>query len=105
MKTGITWTAGMAAGRHALSKPRDHTQIAVSRTSLKSLTAIPTTCKQCPAGCGIIAYLNGNKLVQILGNPAHPHNRGGICAKGVAGLNLVNDPERLLYPMLSLIHI
>jgi anaerobic selenocysteine-containing dehydrogenase len=37
--------------------------------------------------------------VQILGNPAHPHNRGGICAKGVAGINLVNDPERLLYPM------
>ena len=99
MKTGITWTAGMAASHHALSKSRDHTQIAVSRTSLKSLTAIPTTCKQCPAGCGIIAYLNGNRLVQILGNPAHPHNRGGICAKGVAGINLVNDPERLLYPM------
>ena len=99
MKTGITWTAGMAASHHALSKSRDHTQIAVSRTSLKSLTAIPTTCKQCPAGCGIIAYLNGNRLVQILGNPDHPHNRGGICAKGVAGINLVNDPERLLYPM------
>ncbi len=99
MKTGITWTAGMAASHHALSKSRDHAQIAVSRTSLKSLTAIPTTCKQCPAGCGIIAYLNGNRLVQILGNPAHPHNRGGICAKGVAGINLVNDPERLLYPM------
>ncbi len=99
MKTGITWTAGLAASRHALSTPLDHRQRAVSRTSLKSLTAIPTTCKQCPAGCGVIAYLNGNRLVQILGNPAHPINHGGICAKGVAGINLANDPERLLYPM------
>jgi thiosulfate reductase/polysulfide reductase chain A len=99
LKTGITLTAGLTAGRNALSTPRDYTQKAVSRTSLKSLTAIPTTCKQCPAGCGVIAYLNGNRLVQILGNSAHPHNLGGICAKGVAGVNLVNDPERVLYPM------
>jgi thiosulfate reductase/polysulfide reductase chain A len=98
MKTGITWTAGLAVSRHALSTPQDHRQRAVSRTSLKSLTPIPTTCKQCPAGCGVIAYLNGNMLVQILGNPDHPHNKGGICAKGVAGINLANDPERLLYP-------
>jgi anaerobic selenocysteine-containing dehydrogenase len=38
-------------------------------------------------------------MVQILGNPDHPNNLGGICAKGIAGLNLVNDPERLLYPL------
>jgi thiosulfate reductase/polysulfide reductase chain A len=99
MRTSITWTAGMAASHHALSKSPDPTQKSVSRTSLKSLTAIPTTCKQCPAGCGVIAYLHGNRLVQILGNPAHPHNRGNICAKGVAGINLVNDPERVLFPM------
>jgi anaerobic selenocysteine-containing dehydrogenase len=72
---------------------------AVSRTSLKTLRAIPTTCEQCPAGCGLIAYLDGERLVQILGNPNHPNNQGGICAKGIAGLNLVNDPERLLYPL------
>lgn len=72
---------------------------AVSRTSLKPLRSLPTTCRQCPAGCGIIAYLDGEKLVQILGNPNHPHNLGGICAKGIAGINLANDPERLLYPL------
>lgn len=73
--------------------------IGVSRTSLKRLRAIPTTCEQCPAGCGIIAYLNGDRLVQLLGNPDHPNNKGGICVKGIAGINLVNDPERLLYPI------
>lgn len=73
--------------------------LAVSRTSLKGLQAVPTTCQQCPAGCGIIAYLNGDRLVQILGNPEHPNNQGGICAKGISGINLANDPERLLFPL------
>jgi len=100
MKDGVSLMAGtsMALGAWA---PSDHDKkkFGVSRTSLKSLIAIPTTCQQCPAGCGIIAYLNGDRLVQILGNPDHPNNRGGICAKGVAGINLVNDPERLLFPI------
>lgn len=71
----------------------------VSRTSLKGLQAIPTVCGMCPAGCGIVGFLDGNKLVQILGNPDHPNNKGSICAKGLTGINLVNDPERLLFPM------
>jgi thiosulfate reductase/polysulfide reductase chain A len=99
MKTSITWFAGTAAGLGSMQKPPSLKKSGVSRTSLKPLRAIPTTCEQCPAGCGIIAYLNGDQLVQLLGNPDHPNNLGGICAKGIAGLNLVNDPERLLYPL------
>jgi thiosulfate reductase/polysulfide reductase chain A len=100
MKDGLAIAATTSLSLHAFSQSaRDKKIAGVSRTSLKSLTAIPTTCLQCQAGCGIIAYLNGNRLVQILGNPDHPNNRGGICAKGIAGINLVNDPERLLYPL------
>lgn len=100
MKDGLAIAATASLSMRAFSQSsRDKKMLGVSRTSLKSLTAIPTTCLQCPAGCGIIAYLNGNRLVQILGNPDHPNNMGGICAKGIAGINLVNDPERLLYPL------
>ncbi len=100
MKDGLAIAATTSLSIRAFSQSsRDKRMRGVSRTSLKSLTAIPTTCRQCPAGCGIIAYLNGNRLVQILGNPDHPNNMGGICAKGIAGINLVNDPERLLYPL------
>jgi len=100
MRDGFSLMAGTSISLGAWA-PSDHDKkkIGVSRTSLKSLVAIPTTCQQCPAGCGIIAYLNGDRLVQILGNPDHPNNKGGICAKGVAGINLVNDPERLLFPV------
>lgn len=100
MKDGFSIMAGTSLSLRAFSQSiRDRKKIGVTRTSLKLLTAIPTTCHQCPAGCGIIAYLNGDRLVQILGNPDHPINRGGICAKGIAGINLANDPERLFYPM------
>lgn len=99
MKSSLAAFMGAYAGFNFPQKNNRGEGKAVSRTSLKNLEAIPTTCSQCPAGCGIIAYLNGEKLVQILGNPDHPVNRGGICAKGIAALNLVNDPERLLYPM------
>ncbi|UCE42597.1 MAG: molybdopterin-dependent oxidoreductase [Candidatus Aminicenantes bacterium] len=102
MKDGFSLMSGTSLSLRALSRPDQDKKkigVSVSRTSLKSLTAIPTTCQQCSAGCGVIAYLNGDRLVQILGNPEHPINKGGICAKGVAGINLVNDPERLLYPV------
>ena len=99
MKTGLAWFAGAATGLGSFQKPASIKKGGVSRTSLKPLQAIPTTCEQCPAGCGITAYLNGERLVQLLGNPDHPNNRGGICVKGLAGINLVNDPERVLYPL------
>ena len=100
MKDGLSLTAGTTLSLQAFSQSfSENKKTGVSRTSLKSLTAIPTTCRQCPAGCGIIAYLNGDRLVQILGNPDHPNNMGGICAKGIGGINQVNDPERLLYPL------
>ncbi|MBE9523438.1 MAG: hypothetical protein IME95_09615, partial [Proteobacteria bacterium] len=90
MKSGIAWFAGTAAGLGSMQRPTSVKKAGVSRTSLKSLQVIPTTCEQCPAGCGINAYLNGERLVQLFGNPDHPNNQGGICAKGIAGLNLVN---------------
>jgi thiosulfate reductase/polysulfide reductase chain A len=100
MKVGLSFAACSSLNMRVFSQAVfDKKNMAVSRTSLKELTAIPTTCLQCPAACGVIAYLNGERLVQILGNPDHPNNKGGICAKGVGGINLVNDPERLLYPL------
>lgn len=99
IKVGLSCLAGASSGLGYVNKLAGQLARGVSRTSLKTLRAIPTTCEQCPAGCGVIAYLNGDRLVQILGNPEHPHNKGGICARGVAGINLANDPERLLYPL------
>jgi len=100
MKTGLACLAGAALdGKAQYVDQSLKSKRAVSRTSLKTLRAFPTTCSLCAAGCGILAYLDGDRCVQILGNPDHPVNKGGICARGLAGLNLVYDPERLLFPM------
>jgi thiosulfate reductase/polysulfide reductase chain A len=101
MKLGLSGYAGLTVHKYGRGKSllKKDLPDAVSRTSLKNLQAIPTTCRQCPAGCGIVAYLDGDRLVQVMGNPGHPDNRGGLCAKGIAGVNLVNDVERLLHPL------
>ncbi|MFC2163862.1 molybdopterin-dependent oxidoreductase [Acidobacteriota bacterium] len=101
MKVGMSCLVGAAANAGALQgQSKQHRASgAVSRTSLKYLRGISTTCQQCPAGCGVVAYLDGDRLVQIQGNPKHPNNKGGICAKAISGINLANDPERLLFPL------
>ncbi len=64
-------------------------------------TLVPTTCFNCEAGCGLVAYVDqeSGEISKIEGNPEHPGSRGRNCAKGPATLNQVDDPERVLYPM------
>ncbi len=64
-------------------------------------TLVPTTCFNCEAGCGLVAYFDQEtgEIAKIEGNPEHPASRGRNCAKGPATLNQVYDPERILYPM------
>ncbi len=61
--------------------------------------SVPTTCDLCPARCGVLGFLNYELLAAVQGNPKHINNRGRICARGIAGMNQVYDPDRILYPM------
>jgi len=67
----------------------------------KRYSLIPTICFNCEAACGLLAYVDKQKLAiqKFEGNPAHPGSRGRNCAKGPATINQVNDPERILYPL------
>lgn len=64
-------------------------------------TLVPTTCFNCEAGCGLVAYFDQEtgEIRKIEGNPEHPGSRGRNCAKGPATLNQVYEPERILHPM------
>ncbi|PKL95137.1 MAG: formate dehydrogenase, partial [Gammaproteobacteria bacterium HGW-Gammaproteobacteria-8] len=59
-----------------------------------------TTCYMCACRCGIKVWLKDGKLRYIEGNPAHPVNRGVLCAKGAAGIMQHNSPARLKKPLL-----
>lgn len=54
-----------------------------------------TICQLCPSGCGLRVRLVGGSPVTVAGNPLHPVNRGGVCPRGVASLQLYYDPDRL----------
>jgi anaerobic selenocysteine-containing dehydrogenase len=61
----------------------------------------PTTCFNCEAACGLLAYIDRETLQvrKFEGNPEHPGSRGRNCAKGPATLNQITDPDRILYPL------
>ena len=58
-----------------------------------------STCGMCPAGCGIIVRTREHKANKIEGNPLHPVNRGALCARGQAGLEVLYNPDRIKGPL------
>lgn len=67
----------------------------------KHYRLVPTTCFNCEASCGLVAYIDRDSgaIRKLEGNPYHPGSRGRNCAKGPATLNQIQDPQRILYPL------
>ena len=60
-----------------------------------------STCRECPAGCGILAKSREARIVKIEGNPLHPINKGKLCMRGQAALQGLYNPDRLKTAMLK----
>lgn len=63
------------------------------------------TCTYCSVACGILIYSMGDRaknarsnIIHIEGDPDHPVNRGTLCPKGSALLDVVHAPTRLQAP-------
>jgi anaerobic selenocysteine-containing dehydrogenase/Fe-S-cluster-containing dehydrogenase component len=61
-------------------------------------TWFATVCRECPAGCGVLAKSREGRIVKLEGNPDHPVNRGALCARGQASLLGAYDPDRVPGP-------
>ncbi len=59
-----------------------------------------STCRQCPAGCGVLAKNREGRVIKLEGNPLHPVNQGALCQRGQAALQDVYHPDRLTTPLL-----
>jgi|CXWL01.1.fsa_nt_gi anaerobic selenocysteine-containing dehydrogenase len=57
-----------------------------------------TLCSLCPGGCGLQVRTVHGCAVGVRGNPWHPVNQGGLCARASAVLHELYHPERLLRP-------
>ena len=60
---------------------------------------ITTACAQCAAGCGVRARVVGGRAVKLDGQPSNPINQGGIGPRGLSGLQVLYDPDRITGPM------
>jgi anaerobic selenocysteine-containing dehydrogenase/Fe-S-cluster-containing dehydrogenase component len=57
-----------------------------------------TVCRECPAGCGVLARNRDGRVVKLEGNPDHPINRGALCVRGQAALQGLYHPDRFSGP-------
>ena len=71
----------------------------------------PGICPACPAGCGLhvrvmeadvevtrqgqIGVVRMNVAKKLEGNPAYPINRGGLCPRGQASIQITYHPDRI----------
>ena len=60
-----------------------------------------STCRECPAGCGVLVKAREGRAIKLEGNPQHPVNLGGLCARGQAGLQGLYDPDRIRTPLMK----
>ncbi len=61
---------------------------------------IYSICFMCTVRCPIRVEVENDEVTWIEGNPHVPGIEGALCAKGSAGLALLNDTERPQSPMI-----
>src|SRR3970282_27884 len=57
-----------------------------------------TVCRECPAGCGVLARNREGRVVKLEGNPDHPVNQGALCVRGQAAVQGLYHPDRFSGP-------
>lgn len=60
---------------------------------------VRSTCELCNEGCGVLIHMSGGKPVRVEGDPDNPVNRGAVCRKCRASIDILYSPARLKYPL------
>jgi len=59
-----------------------------------------STCRECPAACGLHVKTLEGRPIKLEGNPEHPINQGALCARGQTSIGRTYHPDRFQGPML-----
>lgn len=96
----IAAATGGLAGCH---REPPHEELIVPAVSPEASPGIPafyaSVCRECPAGCGVVARHRDGRVIKVEGNPEHPIGRGALCARGQAALQGLYDPDRVRTPL------
>jgi anaerobic selenocysteine-containing dehydrogenase len=71
----------------------------MEKTNTGAAKVIKSGRRMCHGGCGILVTVEDGKAVKLEGDPDRPNNRGKLCPKGKAGLDLLYHPDRLRHPV------
>ena len=58
-----------------------------------------TICCFCSCGCGIKAFVRGDRLISLEGDEQNPINEGTLCSKGAASAELHASSDRVTRPL------
>lgn len=58
-----------------------------------------TYCRICEPLCGLVATVEDGTVTRLRPDPDHPLSRGQACPKGIAFVDIQNDPDRVLHPL------
>ncbi|PKO17877.1 MAG: hypothetical protein CVU39_05190 [Chloroflexi bacterium HGW-Chloroflexi-10] len=58
-------------------------------------TYYATTCRECPAGCGLVVRTQEGRAIKVEGNPNHPVNQGKVCSRGLTSVQGLYNPDRI----------
>ena len=62
------------------------------------MSSVKTFCRVCEPSCALIAEVEDGEIVSLKPDSDHPVTRGFACHKGLATLDIHNDPDRLSFP-------
>ncbi len=60
---------------------------------------VHTFCRVCEPACGLVASVVDDRLESLRPDREHPVTRGFACNKGLAGIDIHRDPDRLNHPL------
>lgn len=107
MKGAGAGFAGTTLGALGFGGVEEALAASIRPYKLAGVTETRNTCTYCAVGCGIIIYSKGSlakgekaDIFHVEGDADHPTNRGTLCPKGAALLDMVHAETRLKHPML-----
>ncbi len=67
---------------------------------VNGMETVRTFCRICEPSCGLVATVDGGELIKLQPDREHAITKGFACHKGLAAVDLHNDPDRLNSPMI-----
>jgi anaerobic selenocysteine-containing dehydrogenase len=61
---------------------------------------VRTFCRICEPSCGLVATVELGRVTALRADQDHPVTKGFACHKGLAGVDINHDPDRLDHPQL-----